>query len=189
MKKILVVDDTKNIRTMLSMCLKSGGHTVVAADSGKEAIDIIVNEKIDLIFLDVKMPGLSGTEVLRQIRNSGINTPVIMMTAFGTVKNAIECTKLGVLAYLQKPFTADKINKLMEEIWLEEKGEYLEEKLQISKEFISLGKTKESFEILRGVLSINPSYWEVYFLIGKIYEIEGNLNEAEKFYAASNIFK
>lgn len=189
MKKILIVDDTKNIRTMLSVCLKSGGHTVLTAGSGKEAIDIIINENIDLIFLDVKMPEVSGTEVLRQIRNNNIKTPIIMMTAFGTVKNAIECTKLGVLAYLQKPFTADKINKLMEEICLQEKKESLDQKLESSRALISVGKTKEAFEILKNSLSLDPSCSKAYWLIGQVYEVEGNLNEAEKFYSVSKLFR
>ncbi|MDZ5010670.1 response regulator, partial [Clostridium perfringens] len=91
MKRVLVIDDTKNIRILLSTCLELRGYEVITADNGIEALNIInnVNENIDLIFLDIRMPGISGTEVLKNIK---FNCHVVIMTAFATVKNAIECT-------------------------------------------------------------------------------------------------
>ena len=62
------------------------------------------------------MPGISGTELLKNIKEERENCPVIIMTAFATVKNAIECTKLGALVYLQKPFSTDRINSVLAEI-------------------------------------------------------------------------
>ena len=101
MKKVLVIDDTKNIRMLLTTCLELKGYKVLTADSGKSAIDILKEEKqsIDIIFLDIRMPEMSGTEVLKIIRDMGFNCPVIIMTAFATVKNAVDCTKLGAAAY------------------------------------------------------------------------------------------
>ena len=123
MKRVLVIDDTKNIRNLLSTCLEIRGYNVITADNGVEALRIIKNKdvKINLIFLDIRMPGISGTELLKNIKEERENCPVIIMTAFATVKNAIECTKLGALVYLQKPFSTDRINSVLVEI--EEKME------------------------------------------------------------------
>lgn len=71
MERVLVVDDTKNIRTLLSKCLELEGYQVETAADGKEAIGKIMAETYDLIFLDIKMPQFSGTEVLKKIREMG----------------------------------------------------------------------------------------------------------------------
>lgn len=113
MKKVLVVDDTKNIRALLTTCLEMEGYEVLAADNGEKALEIFKTEKLDLAFIDIKMHGISGTEVLRSVRQQGIGTPVIIMTAFATIKNAVECTRLGAVEYLQKPFTATKIKNIL----------------------------------------------------------------------------
>lgn len=69
-----------------------------------------------MAFLDIKLPEVRGTEVLRRVREMGIETPIIMITAYGTVKNAVECTHLGAVAYIQKPFSADKILSVLQEL-------------------------------------------------------------------------
>ena len=115
-KKVLVVDDTKNIRTLLTTCLEIEGYQVLTANDGKQALEMLAGERFALVFLDIKLPEFSGTEVLRKMREHGDHTPVIIMTAFATVKNAVECTKLGAVAYLQKPFTADKVRHVLQEI-------------------------------------------------------------------------
>lgn len=117
-KKALIVDDTKNIRVLLTTCLELEGFDVLSAANGKDALEIFDRETIDLAFIDIKMPGISGTEVLRTIREKKIGTPVIIMTAFATIKNAVECTRMGAVEYLQKPFTATKIKHLLEELGL-----------------------------------------------------------------------
>lgn len=189
MKKALVVDDTKNIRTLLTTCLELNGYEALTASNGNEALDLFEKEPFDLAFIDIKMPEISGTEVLRKIRYMGIDIPVVIMTAFATVKNAVECTKLGAVAYLQKPFTADKVKTVLEEL---RDYDYHEESvknyLHTTKELINLGKLDEAYSTLKKILSINPSLGECYSLIGKVYELKGNIEEAEKFYNISKQF-
>lgn len=191
MRKILVVDDTKNIRMMLTTCLELQGYEVIQGKDGAEALDLFKdNNDLYLAFLDIKMPEISGTEVLRRIRAIGINTPVIMMTAFATVKNAVECTKLGVVAYLQKPFTPDKVKNVLkeyEDIIIENKDEkyYIE----LSNEFLSLGKLEESIEVLKKAISLNPTNPDVYVNFSRTYEAYGLKDEAEKFLKVYEIFK
>lgn len=190
MKKIIVVDDTKNIRTLLTTCLELNGYEVITASSGNEALELFKSERFDLAFLDIKLPEISGTEVLRRLRALGIDIPVIIMTAYATVKNAVECTKLGAVAYLQKPFTADKVKQVINEIWNCEniQDDEIQSNITQCKELINNGDLDQAFNILKKTLSLNPSSKETYYLIGKIYEIKGNDTEARRFYTISKQF-
>ncbi len=195
MKRVLVIDDTKNIRNLLSTCLEIRGYSAITADNGVEALKIIRNKDIDidLIFLDIRMPGISGTEILKIIKDERVNCPVIIMTAFATVKNAIECTKLGALIYLQKPFSTDRINTVLDEI--EEKIEKSVEDKQdndILKEAKILLSNKENaieaHNLLKKAIGIDPYNKEVYLLLSKVNEILGNKEEAVRFEKIYSIF-
>jgi two-component system, OmpR family, response regulator len=183
MKKVLVVDDTKNIRTLLSMCLEMDGYHVTTANDGKQALALLQSDQFILAFLDIKLPEHTGTEVLRRIREMGIQTPIIMMTAFATVKNAIECTKLGAVAYLQKPFTAEKVRHKLQEILAslgadqKEIGRFLSS----AKQLMADGKIEESFQQLKSALAINPSCGETYQLLAQLYDAQGDSKEAQRF--------
>jgi DNA-binding NtrC family response regulator len=188
-KKALVVDDTKNIRLLLTTCLETMNYEVLSAPNGEEALKLFQSNNFDIALIDIKMPEISGTEVLRRIRGLGIQVPVVVMTAFGTVKNAVECTKLGAVAYLQKPFTADKIRAVLNEISsLNKYDNEVEKYLSTSKEYLELGRTSEAYSFLKKVLSINPSCRECYRLIGKVHELEGRLDEAKRFYNIASQF-
>lgn len=191
MKKALVVDDTKNIRILLTTFLELNGYEVSAASSGEEALKLLEAESFDIAFLDIRMPEVSGTEVLRRIRLVGINIPIVIMTAFATVKNAIECTKLGAVAYLQKPFTTDKVKLLLAQ--LEEqsnKEEYTAEaRISKGKELLDEGRADEAYEVLKTALSFEPGLSECYELIGKVHELKGDMEGAKRFYKAAEQFK
>lgn len=194
MKRALVIDDTKNIRTLLTTCLEINDYKVTTAKSGHEAIEVLNTEKFDLVFLDIKMPEISGTSVLKKMREMGIDIPVIIMTAFATIKNAVECTKLGAVAYLQKPFTAEKVKSVLNEIFSIDNSisgsiDDLEKSLKHVRKLIKDGKNEEAYEILKKALSINPSCSEIYYLIGVIYEKNGDINQAKKFYETADRFK
>jgi DNA-binding NtrC family response regulator len=197
MKKVLIVDDTKNIRVLLTTCLQLRGYEVITADNGKEALNIIKNQKhnIDLIFLDIRMPEMNGTEVLKEIRNMGMEYPVIIMTAFATVKNAIDCTKLGSVAYLQKPFSPERVNSVLDEIFnINDKNSSIENKdedilVEKAKSLIEKGSFMEAENSLKKALSINPYNRDIYFLIGKVNENINNKKEAERFYNIAEIFQ
>lgn len=195
MRKVLVIDDTKNIRNLLSTCLEIRGYDVITADSGIEALKLIKNKDIsmDLIFLDIRMPGISGTEVLKIIKEERENCPVIIMTAFATVKNAIECTKLGALIYLQKPFSPDRINIILDEI--EKKGEgiigdkpaynILDSVKLLLKDNVN---ALEAHELLKKAIGIDPYNKEIYLLISKVNEVLGNKEEAIRFEKIYRLF-
>jgi DNA-binding NtrC family response regulator len=102
--RILIVDDEKNIRMTLERALESSGYRVDAAASGEEALRKLDTEGATLMLLDLKMPGLDGMQVLHRVRERKIRLKVIIITAHGTVDNAVEAMKLGAVDFLQKPF-------------------------------------------------------------------------------------
>ncbi|KPU43778.1 sporulation initiation phosphotransferase F [Oxobacter pfennigii] len=189
-KRVLIVDDIKNIRKLLSTCLEVEGYEVITAVDGQQAIEMIERENIDLIFLDIKMPEISGTEVLKKIRAMNKNMPVIIMTAFATVKNAVECTKLGAVAYLQKPFSADKVRTMLDE--MQNGGDRdccdIEDYIKKVKNLISRDDYEEGFRLLKKALSIDPSRSEIYYLLGKVYENRGDNDKALKFFNTARQF-
>ncbi len=136
------------------------------------------------------MPEISGTEVLRKIRAKGILTPVIIMTAFATVKNAVDCTKLGAMAYLQKPFTSDKIRSILKDL---SKGILFDKEnnasyIDMAKELLKEGKLYDAINILKTALSVEPSNAQIYYLLGKTYESYGNVKESIEFLSAAEVF-
>ena len=146
-------------------------------------------ENIDMAFMDIKMPEISGTEVLRNIRAMGINIPIVIMTAFATVKNAVECTKLGAAAYMQKPFTAEKVKSVLAEMEnYKTEEDNFKSYMKLSKKFMEQNKNEEALKLLKKALAIDPSCGEIYLLMSTLLYKQGSDKEAEKFLTASKIF-
>ncbi|MFD1427206.1 response regulator [Kroppenstedtia sanguinis] len=103
-KKVLVVDDQYGIRILLTEVFSREGMNIFQAANGKLALEIIRKEDPDLILLDMKMPGMDGLELLRQLKKEKIAAIVIMMTAYGELDMVEEATKLGARAHFTKPF-------------------------------------------------------------------------------------
>ncbi len=104
MENILVVDDEKNYTMIIGEILQEEGYTSITASSGMEALDILNNEIIDLILTDVKMPGMSGIQLLENIKEINPDIPVIIMTAFGSVEKAVDAMHRGAYTFILKPF-------------------------------------------------------------------------------------
>ncbi len=106
-KKILIVDDEPEMRIAITEALKREGHQTEAAENGADALLRLEGEVFDLVISDVKMPKMSGQELLREIKEQWPHTQVIMMTAYGTIDNAVESMKQGAFDYLLKPFSIE----------------------------------------------------------------------------------
>jgi two-component system, OmpR family, response regulator len=174
MKSVLVADDTKNIRTLVGKCLQMEGYEVAEAADGRQALDLLKSGGFSLAFLDIKMPGISGTEVLRELRASGIETKVVIITAYATVKNAVECTQMGAAAYLHKPFTADKIRSVLEE--LEET-----DALALGERLLNLGRAQEALQTLKKALAERPLDRRIYLLLSRASSRLGLAEDAGKY--------
>src|SRR3990172_11079774 len=114
MAHIAVVDDKEILRDSLSTALAREDHSVATFADPVEALAGIKGGAFDVILLDLKMPRMDGLTFIREIRASGCDTPIIVMTAFATVATAVEAMKLGAFDYVQKPFEADTIAGLIE---------------------------------------------------------------------------
>ena len=107
--RILVIDDEKNLRESIVEYLSLEKIEAVAASSGEEGQVLLQREVFDAVVLDLKMPGISGIELLQWIRDAGPEVPVIMMSAFGEVQDAVNAMKLGARDYLVKPFDPEEL--------------------------------------------------------------------------------
>jgi len=112
-KKILVVDDEKIFRESLFHWFEEEGFEVTPVDSGEEALKVYDVDKFDIVLLDIKMPGMSGLELLAKIKQIDIHATVIMITAFASVTTAIQALKEGAYDYVTKPVDPDELTHLI----------------------------------------------------------------------------
>ena len=108
---ILVVDDERSMREFLSIMLKKEGHDVVVADCGRAAVKILERRPVDLLISDIKMPDMSGVDVLRRAKEIRQDIVGIMITAFKSTESAVEALRLGAHDYLEKPFDNELLKK------------------------------------------------------------------------------
>lgn len=107
--KILIIDDEESMRHMLSVILKKEGYETASFNDARRALDALEAEEPDFILCDIRMPGMDGLGFLNALRDRGELRTVIMMSAYGTMDNAIECMKLGAYDYISKPFKTAEI--------------------------------------------------------------------------------
>ncbi len=107
--KILVIDDERSIRNLMQEILEDEGHSVDVAEDGAKGVEMADKEKYDVIFCDIKMPSLSGEEVLDTLHEKGIETPVIMISGHGDIDTAVSCIKKGAFDFLSKPLDLNRI--------------------------------------------------------------------------------
>ena len=111
--RIMVVDDEPGIHLMARTTFEADGCEVIAATDGEAALEALRNAPVDLILLDLRMPLLDGLETLRHLRQIGNDTPVIIVTAYGTVPDAVEAMRLGAIDVLSKPLTPVDLRRVV----------------------------------------------------------------------------
>ena len=151
--KILAVDDEKNIRKTLTDILEDEGYFVLSAESGEEGLQLLQQESIDLMLLDVKLPGMDGIEVLKQVRKDYPNLDVIMISGHSTIKTAVQAVQMGAYNFLEKPLSLHKIiisaRNIADKIRLYKK--YNEEHRDIASQYTMIGISPE-FEKVRTLI-------------------------------------
>ena len=108
-KSILVVDDEKNQREILETILSGEGYDVTTASSGEAAMKFVADRHFDLVLTDLKMTGMSGLDLLKQLTDFDKSIIVILLTAHGTIDSAVDALRLGAFEYLQKPYDSEKL--------------------------------------------------------------------------------
>ncbi len=166
MQRVLIIDDDETVRDVLQSFLVNKGFEVTLAVDGQSGIDCIKSSSFDIILTDLIMPGINGIEVLKEITTLNIKTPVLVITAFGTVQTAVEAMKLGAFEYVTKPFNLDEImiviNKALNVSKLQKENIML--KMQLMKKY--------KFE---GIVGDSPSMQVVYRLIEQIADTDSTV--------------
>jgi len=187
---VLVIDDEKNIRTTLQQVLESAGYEVATAVNGEDGLSKLSKSRFDMVLLDMKLPGMDGIDVLRRMRESSYETPVAIITAYGTIENAVEAMKLGAVDYLRKPFSGSEIKELVERILARREagegdlGTYAE-LMERAKLWINRRDFQQAEATLRKALAIDSSRAETFNLLGVCLELRGERLEAQKRYRAA----
>lgn len=192
--RILVIDDARNIRMTLEMALSSDQWEVEGAGNGAEGLALLETGRYRLALLDLDLPEMHGMEVLRSIRKSRPEVDVIIITAFGTIEYSVEAMKLGAVDFLPKPFSPEKVRKIVALVLARPRdpaaGEANDglEPLERAKGAFQRGNLKLAEEALRSAIQANPSNVEALTLTGLLFEARGNRMEAQKYYRAALSF-
>jgi DNA-binding NtrC family response regulator len=112
--RILVVDDDLGIRQTLEGVLTDEGHRVRTASTRAEALSSLRSHPADLVLLDLKMPDVTGFDLLCEIRSAAPETPIVMLTAYGTIKTAVDAIKLGASDFMTKPFNLEEVRRVID---------------------------------------------------------------------------
>ena len=107
--KVLIIDDERSIRNTLKEILEFEGHQITLAEDGASGLDAAAATTFDVIFCDIKMPGMDGVEVLDKLVEGGNETPVVMISGHGSIDTAVECIKKGAFDFIQKPLDLNRI--------------------------------------------------------------------------------
>jgi nitrogen regulation protein NR(I) len=156
---ILVIDDDNEIRYSLDRVLSSRRYRVVTAGSGEEGMEALKRDTPDVVFLDIRMGGISGLETLQRLRHIDPQAVVILMTAFGTTQTAIEAMKFGAFDYIMKPFDVQKVLQLAENACKARRG--LQEAARHK-------PTLNSEDYEEGIVGRSEAMQEVFKVIGQV---------------------
>ena len=152
METILIVDDEKNYLVVLEALLGPEGYEILTADNARNAIRLIEESELDLVITDIKMPGISGMELLEEAKKIAPDLPIIMMTAYGTIEMAVEAMKKQAYDYITKPFQNEElkltVKKALENYRLIKENRFLSEALSDRYGYGNIiGKSKPMLEI------------------------------------------
>ena len=161
-KKVLIVDDDESILWILQRMFKDKKIETVEARDGKSALDMLKGQDLSIAIMDIRMPEKDGLDVLREIKETGCQTPIIIMTAQGTMKNAVEAMKHGAFDYITKPFDIGEleilVDRALEHRKLKQEVANLKDRLKerVAKEITFIGKSKAVQDVFKTVGRIAP---------------------------------
>jgi len=160
--KLLIVDDDFAIRSFLEEALKDVGYQVEKADNGKSAIKILENQKIDLIITDLKMPEVDGLELLSIVKEKFQDTGLLLMSAYGTVDDAVQAMKIGAFDFVTKPFSITEIETRVKRFFefqdLKTENVKLKKKISTEEKYTSLiGNSEKMKEVYRRIEMVSKS--------------------------------
>jgi two-component system response regulator HydG len=168
MKKasIMIVDDEKIVRESLFHWFNKIGHAAETAESGAEALKKLKRRSFDILFVDMKMPGMGGLELLGRIRESYPDTAVVIITAYGSIDTAIQAMKIGASDYLMKPFEPEQLSLVMEKVMHQKR---------LSSECRYLRGQIEKITRFDNIIGQSPPMLEVYEMITDVAKTDTSI--------------
>jgi two-component system response regulator AtoC len=160
---ILIIDDEENLRHMLSVMLTRQGYRVVTAEHGAEGLCRLGAEVYDFVLCDIRMPQMDGREFLARAMELNVPSPIIMMSAYGSIDTAIECLKNGAYDFISKPFKKDEIVMVLKKA---------EERERLKSENNRLRGVIAGSDGFCGILSRNPCMQEIFAQIRKVTDLK-----------------
>lgn len=188
--RVLIVDDEENIRLTLREALASTNIQVEAAANGQDALSLLNEQPYDLVLLDLKMPGLGGMEVLREVTRRSPDTSVIIITAHGDVGTAVEAMLAGAANFIEKPFMPHEIRTLVARTLDREAQTHLstaryEDHIQQAKESLKARRLEAALEHAKQALALNPSQPVPFNIMGIVMQLKMQVSEAQKYYRSA----
>ena len=183
---VLIVDDERNIRLTLSLALEALNISADTASSGEEALQKLQEKYYKLMLLDLKLPGMDGLEVLRQVSDKYPDLMVIMITAYGSIEVAVEAMRIGAADFLQKPFdpnaVRDMVSRVLQTAPEGRPARKYEYYVAQAKQSINAGEFEVARVYAKKAIFIKYNRPEAYNILGGICEVQGDRHEANKNY-------
>ncbi len=188
--KIFIIDDERTIRLTFRLALETAGYFVQEAASADEAMMGFQAEAYQLVILDLRIGEDNGLEVLGEMRRRGIQTPTLMITAYGSIRQAVRAMQLGAIDFLEKPIEPVALRKIVAEILDRHQPRVVEVEaptaignlIREAKRLINLQDFDAAAMCLTAALKLDAASPEVFNLCGILAEIRGDYDEARKAY-------
>lgn len=160
--QILIIDDDDAIRDSMRQVLKKEGYQIRDAKDGQEGLALFQKESFHLVFLDLKLPGVNGLHVLRQMKYASPETPIVIITGFGTIESAVDAMKIGAFDYMSKPFTPEglrlSVRKALDGRKMTLENLYLRSELKAKSEFdMVVGTSRAMQKVLDVISQVSPT--------------------------------
>jgi DNA-binding NtrC family response regulator len=162
----------------LGQTLEMAGYTVQTAVNGEDALGQLQSGPFDLILLDLRMPGMDGIEVLRQVMEQRPETSVVVVTAHGSVDTAVEAMKLGAVDFIQKPFAPQEIRDLVTRVLDREQEADYEMYLTLARRNLAERHYAAAKEQVRRAIAEDSARPEAFNLLGAVHDMEGDHHTA-----------
>ncbi|QTA37480.1 response regulator [Thermosipho ferrireducens] len=179
MPKILVVDDERNIRMLVEKFLEEKNFEVEAIVSAEEAFELLRTNEYDLVATDIKLPGKSGIELIRELRNSGETVPILIISAYAKPEVLSEAFKYGNVDFLSKPFTKEELFAKIQEL-LEKPKESFDRFLREANESLKNNDLNRAEKLIKQMFLYMPSSPIPHYLMCELLKKRGNNELAQK---------
>jgi CheY-like chemotaxis protein len=194
--RILIVEDEPNVRLVFRTALEPNGYQIIEASDGETALAWLGQEHLDVVLLDLLMPGVDGLEVLDRLRERGNDTPVVIVSAYDRAPNVVQAMRLGAIDFLSKPLTPVALRATIADVLAREEHSESERRLERparrsrgavahAKRALNHRLFHQAEVLLREAIKQQPLSPESHYLLGVLREAEGKTKAAADAYRAA----